>query len=86
MTRRKTPKPPEPTEDDLAAADAHSDLDFHASYVVDHVLPSLAEHHGLCLGCFGREVIRQIEEALDVVEAHEAHQHDSDMGEPQGNA
>ena len=79
MTKRKAkPKP-----DDNEANDAHDELQMLACYVVDQVLPGLAEFHGACLQCLGRAVIDEIEAALAHVEAHDA---DDRIGETEGTA
>jgi hypothetical protein len=37
------------------AQDAHDEIAFHAAFVVDLLLPDLANHHSICLQCLGRE-------------------------------
>jgi hypothetical protein len=76
MTKRKAKPKPE-------ANDAHDELHMFASYVVDQVLPGLAEFHGLCLQCLGRAVIDEIEAALAHVETHDA---EDSIGRPEGSA
>ena len=66
------------------ATEAHDELAFHAALLVDEIIPSTARHFNLCLSCFGREIIRQIEAALTCLEARE--EPDDAVGAPEGNA
>ena len=44
--------------------ESHADIEAHASFVVSLIIPDMAEHYEICLSCFGREIIRQIEFAM----------------------
>ena len=80
MTKRKAkPKP-----DDNQANEAHDELELHAALIVEDLIPSMAARHQLCLGCFAVEIMRQLQDALEVLEAH--HEADERIGETKGTA
>ena len=72
----------EPVEADVV--DSHEEMAVHVEYVVGHLLPSMAEHWGLCLTCFGNAIIAEIQQALACAEAHRTS--DDEIGEPRGSA
>ena len=80
MTKRK----PKIKAVEVNAPDPHDELQIHVEYVVGHLLPSMAEHYGLCLSCFGNAVAAEIQQALACAESHEAP--DDEIGEPRGSA
>ena len=62
-------------------SESHVDIEAHAAFVVGMIIPDMSEHYELCISCFGKEIIRQIEHAMRAFDDV-----DDKVGVTEGNA